>query len=287
MNDLQPPEWTCEEACRNVHVIRTDVMSGQSFDVLLISDAHWDHPSCDRKLLKRHLDQALARNAPIISNGDFFCAMQGPGDRRGSKGSSRPEHDNPAYFTSLTDTAADWLAPYARNLTVWGDGNHETAATRHNGVDLTRELVGKLRARGAVNMHHGGYHGFIRFGFSRGRFQASKVMYLHHGSGGGGYATRGALTVNKRQSFVKADVIWSGHIHQSMNVPVQMLAITQENRLVECEQLHLVTPGYKTSYISSHGFEVEKEHGPRPRGGAWLTFRLSRDVLHMDARRAA
>ncbi len=41
--------------------------------VLLISDLHWDNPKCDRALLKKHLDEALAGNHDILINGDLFC----------------------------------------------------------------------------------------------------------------------------------------------------------------------------------------------------------------------
>jgi UDP-2,3-diacylglucosamine pyrophosphatase LpxH len=46
-------------------------------EFLMISDVHFDNPKCDRVLLKKHLDQALKRNAKVLINGDFFCIMQG------------------------------------------------------------------------------------------------------------------------------------------------------------------------------------------------------------------
>jgi hypothetical protein len=281
------PAWTVKEACPNVHVIEVDWDSrGGEFEALLMSDVHWDHPDCDTKLLRRHLDEALAKGAPVLDAGDWLDAMQGPQDRRRSIGSAKPEHAMPGYYTALTDTSAEFLAPYAPILTVRGAGNHETSVTRHCGVDLNRELVAKLRAMGAQHIHAGGYHGFVRFQFRRGNWRQSRVMYYHHGSGGGGYATRGALDVNKKASQVKADIVWGGHIHQWLMVPVQMLSLTNANRLVECEQLHIKTPGYKQSGAGAFGWEVEREMGVRPRGAAWLRFWEDGDELRFDARRA-
>ena len=87
--------WTISQLSRNVHVIDVEAewrKSGFEFNVLLNSDWHYDHPKCDRKLLYKHLDEALTINAPVICNGDAFCVMQGKKDRRGNKGSERPEH---------------------------------------------------------------------------------------------------------------------------------------------------------------------------------------------------
>jgi UDP-2,3-diacylglucosamine pyrophosphatase LpxH len=52
-------------------------------DVLMISDVHFDNPKCDRKLLKKHLDEAKRRNAKVLINGDLFDLMQGKNDKRG------------------------------------------------------------------------------------------------------------------------------------------------------------------------------------------------------------
>jgi len=53
----------------NVHIF--NVPEGEK-KVLLISDIHWDNPHCDRKLLKKHLDEALEINADVLINGDLF-----------------------------------------------------------------------------------------------------------------------------------------------------------------------------------------------------------------------
>lgn len=281
------PTWTVKEAGPNVHIIDVEWDArGGEFESLLVSDVHWDHPDCDTKLLTKHLNEALERNAPVLDNGDWFCAMQGPHDKRRTIGSAKPEHNQPAYYTSLTETSAQFLKPYAPIITVRGKGNHETAVTKHSGVDLTHELVAKLRAAGARHAYTGGYHGFVRFQFRRESWRQSKVMYYHHGAGGGGYATRGALDVNKKASQVRADIVWGGHIHQWMMVPIQMLSLTNANRLVEAEQLHVKTPGYKASGTGPHGWEVEREMGIRPRGSAWLRFWEDGDALRMDIRRA-
>lgn len=131
------PPWRVIEHARNVHEIRFDgVAAGFTHPVLLSSDQHWDNPHCDRRLMKAHLDQALALRAPVVIYGDFFCCMQGKWDKRSSKQDLRPEHAGSNYFDRLVATAADWLAPYASILAVIGPGNHETAILKNHETNL-------------------------------------------------------------------------------------------------------------------------------------------------------
>jgi len=44
--------------------------------ILVTSDRHWDSVHSDRTMQKRHLDEAVERNALIIDLGDLFDAMQ-------------------------------------------------------------------------------------------------------------------------------------------------------------------------------------------------------------------
>ena len=118
--------WAFNEHGPNIHEIVVDLGSrANEFQMLLVSDMHWDNPHCDRKLLARHLDQAVARNAPILSAGDLFCAMQGKYDKRSDKSCVLPEHQRGDYLDALVRTAVDWFEPYGKHLVLLGDGNHE------------------------------------------------------------------------------------------------------------------------------------------------------------------
>lgn len=118
--------WKFREQSRNVHIFDINLAKvGDEQWFLLQSDVHWDNPKCDRKKFKKHLDEAVKKNAPILDFGDFFCAMQGKYDRRASKKDIRPEHQNESYLDALVSTASEYLKPYAKLLTVRGQGNHE------------------------------------------------------------------------------------------------------------------------------------------------------------------
>jgi hypothetical protein len=58
--------WKFREVSRNVHVFDINFEKGGDEQwFLLHSDVHWDNPKCDRKKLKKHLEEAKLKNAPI------------------------------------------------------------------------------------------------------------------------------------------------------------------------------------------------------------------------------
>jgi hypothetical protein len=90
--------------------------------VLLRSDVHHDNPKCNQALEKQHLDEAAEYDAPIIDNGDLFCAMQGKWDKRADKAALRPEHQG-MRRTSLIAwprSSDAWVLPLSRAATAVG-----------------------------------------------------------------------------------------------------------------------------------------------------------------------
>ena len=73
--------WACKKLSRNVHEITIDLTRNRDWEqwVLLRSDVHHDNPKCKQDMERRHLDEAIEYDAPIIDNGDLFCAMHGSG----------------------------------------------------------------------------------------------------------------------------------------------------------------------------------------------------------------
>lgn len=257
--------------------------------VLWTSDVHWDNPKCLRKLYRRHLEQARERNAIVIDNGDFFCAMQGTGDRRSQKGDLRSEHDRPDYLSALTETAGEFLAPYAPLFAVLGKGNHETSVLKHKEVDLTRSLARELRHRGSpvVLGHYGGY---IRFQFSMYE-NSSRVgvnAFRHHGHGGGGPVTKGVIQANRRAVvYADADWVFTGHIHEGWMVEYVQHRISLQGNEFLRSQWHLCIPTYKREYnLARGGFHAERGRPPKPVGAWWQRFYPEGNELRWEFLRA-
>ena len=271
-------KWSLVERSRNVHSINVNLSGRQDgATFLLVSDVHWDNPHCDRNLLKRHFDEAVANDCPIISVGDFFCAMQGKYDKRSDKSDVRPEHQRGDYLDRLVDTAAEWFYPYRNHLAVMGVGNHETSVKSRHETCLLDRLCGKIRDKGGIT-RLGGYAGWVRLQFHRaGRPANSLNIWYHHGFGGGGPVTQGKIDFNRYGSYVDADVIACGHVHYKECFPVTRAYLSQQS-IPSTRTMYCVRLGtYKDEWQDGHGgFHIEKGRGPRPLGGYWMKLGMDR-----------
>lgn len=272
--------WRFEALARNIHRFHLSLdRVGDEQWFLLQSDVHYDNPKCQRPTFQRHLEEARERDAPILDNGDFFCAMQGKWDKRGSKSDLRPEHQRADYLDALIETAAADLAPYADLLTIRGQGNHETAILKKHETNLTERLVERLKVAGAPNVTLGGYSGYVVFDINTaGRHQAFKLHYMH-GYGGGGPVTRGVIQTNRMAVYLAdADFVWTGHTHDRWSVEIDRVRLSRDLSQMEyVRQIHFRTPGYKEEFTDGWGgWHVERGGPPKPIGAAWLRFRYAR-----------
>jgi len=256
---------------------------------LLRSDVHHDNPKSDRRLEKKHLDQAKERGAGVIDAGDLFCAMQGKYDKRADKSAVRPEHQTGIYLDALVSTAAEFYSPYAKHLIVLGKGNHETAIRKNHETDLTERLVERINAKDNAAVQCGGYGGWVRFLFTIRKVRRdSRRLYYFHGTGGGGPVTRGVIQTNRLAVFnPDADYVLTGHTHDEWVVPIARQRLSDAGVQYHDEQLHVRTPGYKDAWgDGSAGWECEKMLGPKPKGAAWLRFFTESDELKSEVLRA-
>ena len=265
--------WKFIEKSGHVHELQFNgIKKGWEQWILLLADEHWDNPKCNRDLLKKHYDQAVERDALILSFGDLFCAMQGKFDKRSSKDDVRPEHQEGNYLDRLVETAAEWYAPYADRLLLIGQGNHEISILKHHETNLLDRLAERLRAGGGIT-RTGGYAGWVRFQFFRGQHSHSQRLYYMHGFGGGGPVTQGKIDWNRLQTFVDADIMIQGHVHYKELFPVPRVSLSETSNVVR-KIMHMVRVGtYKDEYgTGGSNWHIENGRGPRPMGGYWLRF---------------
>ena len=249
----------------------------------MLSDIHWDNPKCDWKILKRDLDYCLENNIPVMINGDFFCLMQGKGDRRGNKSDIRPEHNNAKYLDSIVETAVEWWSPYAHILTVIGYGNHETAIIKWQETDLLQRFVDLLNYRNGSSVQTGGYGGWliINQSFNHTVHMTTKIKYFH-GSGGGGVVTKGALNLTRAlEMYEDFDVFTMGHIHENAarnDVRDTVTFHSKTGYRHHHKDMHLMLTGtYKEEYgDGSKGWHVERGAPVKPTGGRILTIECKR-----------
>jgi len=268
--------YIVKSKARNVQVVKMNSASPKGWEQwgLLRTDAHHDNAHCDQWLEKKHLDEALKRNAFIIDNGDLFCAMQGKWDRRSDLSQCRPEHQEGRYLDALVETAADFYAPYANNIITMAHGNHETSILKHHETDLTERLVERLNTKAGSKIVAGGYSGWIRFMLGRGLQTQSFRLFRHHGYGGGGPVTRGVIQTNRMGIYLPdADIVFTGHTHDAWIMPIERVRISKADVLTLDRAYHVRAPGYKEEYADGRGgFHIERGAPPKPRGAIWIRF---------------
>jgi len=244
-------------------------METQEF--LLASDIHIDNPKCDRALFFKHLREAQAKNAGVFFFGDVMCLMQGKNDRRGSKASVRPEHQGSNYFDLVIEDTAKLLAPFAPNILLASNGNHETKIIEIHEIDPLKRVVEILRDKYGAKTQHFQYQGWIRFVFHR-KEQAVRTcnLFFHHGAWGG-VVTKGVMGGGRYGLIAPdANILINGHNHERTIVEHPCYRLQSNGQVRVERRIHIQTGTYKQEFESGAGWAVERIVMPKPLGGVWL-----------------
>jgi hypothetical protein len=263
----------------NVLKVKLDCRKRKEHWFLLRSDAHHDNPHASWDLEKKHLDEALERDAGILDCGDLFCAMQGAFDKRSNKSTLRPEHQNGEYFDALVKTAADFYQPYAKNWISFGLGNHETSILKRHETNLTERLAQTLRDRTGAPCFVTGYTGWVKFQFMGGKdTMTTRTLWHMHGYGGGGPVTADNIQAQRQNAYIEgADIMWSGHVHERWAREFIKVGIDQEGEVKHRSSWYIKSPTYKDEYGSgTGGWHIETGKPPKPLGAWWLKMTYSR-----------
>ena len=268
---------------RNIHSVELDSESMRDkWWFLLSGDRHHDNPHALHELERKHLDEAVARNAGVLDVGDLFCAMQGKFDPRRSKNSVRVEDAMAVdYLDSIVRNAADFYAPYSKNFVIIGKGNHETAILKNCETDLTERLCERMSQMSGHRVYSGGYGGWVRFITRRGNERHTLTLKYFHGSGGAALMSFDTLKVRRMAAVTPdADVIVCGHVHKQWVMPLarERLIMDQKNpRIVSDIQWAIRTGTYKDEFEDGYaGFHVEQGRTPEIMGAVWMRLKFER-----------
>lgn len=263
--------------------------TGEKQWLLLQSDEHFDSVKCDRTMYQAHLEEAVNRDALIVSNGDLFDAMQGRWDPRGTYEGLRPEFKVNNYLQKVEEEAAEFLAPYAKHIVMLGHGNHETSVIKRHNHDLTHGLTSLLNRECGTHIKKGGFDGWFRIFFSCGERRGRINIYRHHGWGGNAVVTKGTLQPSRLAPVMPdAHIVITGHDHNEWTFPITRHRVTQQGRCYTDEQLHVRVPGYKKpDPVGDSGWAKEKGFAPNPTGAVWVWFKMLRSgEIQYDTERA-
>lgn len=243
-------------------------------------DVHADAKGFDKDLFYEHLDECAKRKAPAVFIGDLFDAMQGRNDRRGSKSSVISQASEDDYFNRLVEYIANLLAPKLKKIPycICMSGNHETAITRHNEIDLLKMLQHSLYVKGVKNFYPMGYRGYLKISASRSGARRDVNLFMHHGYGGG-QRSKGTLKADIMQGiYSSADVIVTGHVHMQWGLPLYRLKLNNQGVEKKEEVVHIQVPSYKDDITNKKGgYAIEKGYSPSALGGYFIDIQLKRD----------
>ena len=251
-----------------IPVIRAVASRSEPASVLFIGDLHLDNPKTDRAALKRVLDRAVADEAAIFILGDMFDAMQGLGDRRGSKVDLAARYvGREDYLVALVEDVSEFLTPYAANIVLLLQGNHESSAAKHYGVHLEQLLAYELRKHGSPVVTPG-YQTYaalqLTWSDKRKHADGTVPFWLTHGSGGGGPVTKGVIQAQRRAvTYPDARFVVSGHVHNSYFVAHEQHRLTTCLKTFDAEQEHYVVGAWKNEHEAKSGWWVERGGNPR------------------------
>jgi hypothetical protein len=258
----------------NVHMVDVgDVNAEWQQWFMLSGDRHHDSMYCDREWEQRQLEEAKERNAIIIDVGDVYDIMQGKFDPRKDYSELRPEYKKTNYLDSVLEESVGFYAPYADHFGVIALGNHESEVERRMGTNMIDRLASGLRINHGAQVQAGGYTGYVLL---RCKINGTKTCTLklkyQHGKGGNAPVTRGVIATNRMAvEFPDADIVVSGHDHNSWLVPIRQEIVTSQGKISGRIQWHVRPASYKDAwgYGSDRGFDIEKG-SPKPVGCIWM-----------------
>jgi len=259
----------------NYHRFDIPMESNSEKWMFTCSDVHFDNPKCNRELFFKHMDRALELDAMITITGDFFCLMQGAYDPRKSKSSILLEHNEDNYLDLVINDAANRMIPYAKNIILISRGNHETSVSKRNETDVMERFVERLNLLADSNIQIGNYLGYYTLNFSYTKGGDSKPINVAYSHGHwGGIVTKGALSVMRYSAmFPDADIIFSGHTHDSYIMTQPRYRIRNQAYKVQIEkQWHVKTGTYKEEFAEGRGWASERIGVPKHLGGAFTRF---------------
>jgi UDP-2,3-diacylglucosamine pyrophosphatase LpxH len=266
----------------NIHRISHEVASTQTSTYLLLSDVHYDSLHCDRQLLKKHLDQAKEYNAQVLIFGDWFDVMGCYGDPRSKSNEIRQDYMSKdfSYLDMVIEDSIEFLQPYADNILLISEGNHETNIKKRHDTDPLKRLLDGLHAYNP-NICRGRYTGWVLFEnkYKKGSHNRTFKLHYHHGFGGNAKRSKGMLDVQlEAMRYPDADILCRGHDHQKWHDPSTTRVRLSHRYAQYKDSVHYIKTGsYKDGFDKGEGgFEVEKNFMPTKLGGWWLHLQFER-----------
>lgn len=229
----------------------------QTIELAPLFDVHIGSREHDAELFARHVDW-IARTPNVFSflGGDIFENKTGNESYMG--------HDPKSPEEQLFDSTVQ-LTPIQHKLFFSIPGNHEDRTGKQAMMDSSKRLAENL------NLAYFPDYAMVTIKWRGNKFR----LLAHHGAGGGQTPGAQRNAARKEITWFHPDILWTGHVHQTLTDPVKMYAYDQKtDRVYEKDALVLVSPSY-VKYFG--GYSAKKRLTPSLRG-------LSIAILNDDGR---
>lgn len=232
------------------------IINSNKYRFIVLGDPHIDSDYCDKKLLKGHLNYALANNIDVYCIGDLLDLMQSKGDHRASGTPQKIRTGTKEYFNWIVDYATDFLRPYKDIIKFISYGNHETAMIKFHNVDLLDIIVNNLKYEGA-NVTLGTYEGWWQFRLNDSTSKYNFKTAYHHGHGSSGITKGLAPLINSLKSYGDLDMLIHGHLHTELYASHLIETLNNKGNISKRKVNLIRTPSYKY-HQTGMGWAVEK-----------------------------
>ncbi len=186
------------------------------------------------------------KNVRVILMGDLIDA-----GLRDSVGAG--PFDNNMTPESQIDYVIDILKPIRKQIWCSLSGNHEERIRKNTSID-----IGKLIAK-ALDVKYGDSTCFIKAKIK----DITYIIYATHGSTGSLTPAGKLNAVIKCGSFVNADIVLMGHVHELMHHTTEYFKVDIGNKQIVKEKKHYVITGH---FLKYGGYAQAKNMAPGKSG---------------------
>lgn len=217
------------------------IQLGPLYDSHIGSDQH------DEKLFDEHINWLAATPNAFTWNGGDAFENKTPHEGHMGIGESAPEDQ-------LT-VATRKFGKIRHKMFVSLLGNHEARTFKQSGMDSAKRLAENLDVPYFID------YAFVTLNWRGNHFR----LMLHHGTGGNAQ-TPGAQrnSARKELDWFKPDILWTGHLHQSLVDPVCVYDTNQATgEVYERDMIVVQSPSYQKHF---GGFTAGRRMRPGVRG---------------------
>lgn len=223
-----------------------------TYNYAIFSDLHIGSKEFDAEALIRDLKKCVDTNTKILLNGDTMDMILLQDIKRAA--ASRIKHED-GQVNKYIDEATEILMPFISHILMIAQGNHETAITKHHGVNVLSWLIERLnkeKKNGQIQQGH--YSNFVRINFLDPRRNYKKGgkydIFMTHGAGGSAPVSKGMIDFNRIAVANNADLYAMGHKHNHLETTYPEAYITDDDRIAVRNRKAIQTPSY-TQQVNS------------------------------------